>query len=105
MSELVGSAVWTNGMLQGPGRRCGERSSVSILRLGSSDCASEQRDRVSQQLDYPKRVSPHLPGRYASSQLPRPSGSAVLRGSWFFLLWDAHTRDSQILFSMRSMLF
>lgn len=104
MSELVGSAVWINRLLHGRGRRCGDRSYVSILRLGSSDCASEQRDRASQQLDHPKQVSPHHPRRYSSSQPPLPSGSAVLWGNWLSLLWDGHARDSQILFSMKNML-
>lgn len=88
MSEPIGSAVWINGMLEGPGRRSGERSYVGILRLGSSDCASEQRDRASQQLDHPNQVSPHLPEGMQALSHHYHLAVAVLRGNWLFLLGD-----------------
>lgn len=105
-SELVGDAVWINGTQQGRGGRCWERCSVSIQRLASSDRASEQRDRVSlsRQLGYPKQAAPHLPQgiqafrhhRHLAVRLCVATGSSCS---------GTYTRDDQILFPMKNVLF
>lgn len=82
----------------------GKRAYVSVQRLGSEDCASEQRGRVSQQMDHAKQVTAHLPGRYSNSQ-PHCHLAVLMCGATGFSCSGMYTRDRQILFLMKNMLF